>query len=255
MSQIVDVTYDDPRTGERIKETRVQEVPYEEVNDVRNRELAVVPERDAERYRHEDRRRRSDDEEIYWDKRRTTRQRDPSGSIPPLRRYYEDPRYYSRPARRSSDYDRQEYGRRDRPRYYEYDDYESSRERGSQRRHRRTRSERRPRDEGDEDGRLWYSERDRRDANIVEKTFDSSYDGLLAGAAGAAIGALTARHFAEDNKNRKWKTLGAAVAGGAAFNAAENRYRVYTEDRQSKGKDYYEAAGPMDFVGQAAQEF
>ncbi|KAI7554207.1 hypothetical protein KC343_g5427, partial [Hortaea werneckii] len=69
MSQIVDVTYDDPRTGERIKETRVQEVPYEEVNDVRNRELAVVPERDAERYRHEDRRRRSDDEEIYWDKR------------------------------------------------------------------------------------------------------------------------------------------------------------------------------------------
>ncbi|TKA22063.1 hypothetical protein B0A50_08443 [Salinomyces thailandicus] len=252
-STVVDVTYDDPRTGERIRERRIQEIPYEDLDNVRNQELALVSERDADRYRKEDRR-QSDDEQIYYDVRRTTRQRNPSGSVPPLRRYYEDPRYY-RSSRPSSDYDQREYQRQRRNRSrYDNDDYESSRERDHRRRNRRARSDRGARDEGGSQERLWYSGKERKDANIIEKTFDSSYDGIIAGVAGAAIGALTARHFAEEDKHKKWKTLGAAVAGGAAANAAENRYRMYTEERERKGQDHMEAREPMEFLGEAGLE-
>lgn len=111
----------------------------------------------------------------------------------------------------------------------------------------------------------------RKDGNILERTFDSSYDGLFAAAAGAAIGAMTARHFREkipgcsnlenphgksslDPKEEKMKKrlalVGGAVVGAAGFNAAENRFRVFTEDRVERGKDDMEIAPAMELAGE-----
>ncbi|KAF2219523.1 hypothetical protein BDZ85DRAFT_268596 [Elsinoe ampelina] len=79
-------------------------------------------------------------------------------------------------------------------------------------------------------GRCWYSEKDRKDADFLEKHFDSSYDGIIAAAAGAAIGAMTANRFSKERKKRN--VAASAVAGAVAFNFAENHYRVFTEDEE-----------------------
>ena len=65
----------------------------------------------------------------------------------------------------------------------------------------------------------------------MEKHFDSSYDGIIAGVAGAAIGAITARQFAGQEK-RGLKIIGGAALGAAAINSAENHYRLFTEERE-----------------------
>ena len=93
-----------------------------------------------------------------------------------------------------------------------------------------------------EEGVLWYSCKSRKDASFFEKYFDSSYDGIFAAAAGAAIGAMgvrrmTLKHGVSEEESRahenqvknRWKTAAGAVAGAAAFNAGENWFRVYTE--------------------------
>lgn len=78
-------------------------------------------------------------------------------------------------------------------------------------------------------GRCWYSGKDRSEANFMEKNFDSSYDGIIAGIAGAALGAMTANRFGK-GENKKAIVAGSALAGAASFNAAENWYRVFTEE-------------------------
>ena len=72
----------------------------------------------------------------------------------------------------------------------------------------------------------------------LDRDFDTSFDGVIAAAAGAGIGALTARRVgSRDNpykpreKPRPWKTVGGAVVGAAAFNAAENWLRGYVDDK------------------------
>ena len=46
---------------------------------------------------------------------------------------------------------------------------------------------------------------------------------------------MTARRFAhkegDPKRQERWKVLGGAVVGGLAFNAAENKYRVFTEEK------------------------
>lgn len=86
---------------------------------------------------------------------------------------------------------------------------------------------------------MWYSMKKRRDGNFAERNFDSSYDGIIAGVAGAAIGAMTARRFGGEEK-KGWKTLGGAAVGAVGANAAENWFRLYTEEKEEREerKDY-----------------
>ena len=228
-SSVVDVTYDDPRTGQRVRERRIQEIPADEMEAVRERELAnfgalsLAPRRpdDYQDYDYDYRkerpfrersRRRNDflDVDYAPARRRSVRRRSPSPS--------------------SSDSDSSPDRRR------------RQRDKG----HRRARSEQGAVDRGaaDDDGILWYSCKSRKDCNFIERSFDSSYDGLMAAAAGGLIGAMTARRFGgydhytdEDRKKNKWKTLGGAVVGAAAFNAAENQYRVYTEEKHERNEE------------------
>ncbi|GAB7360702.1 hypothetical protein MBLNU230_g0579t1 [Neophaeotheca triangularis] len=50
-------------------------------------------------------------------------------------------------------------------------------------------------------GRCWYSLKPRREAGWIERNFDSSYDGVIAAAAGGAMGAITARGFTGGVRN------------------------------------------------------
>ena len=67
---------------------------------------------------------------------------------------------------------------------------------------------------------------------------------------------MSARHFSdkipgeEDKQGKRWKMVGGAVAGAAGLNLAENRYRVYTEEMEEKGKDYVDLGQPMELMGE-----
>ncbi|KAK5691437.1 hypothetical protein LTR97_011430 [Elasticomyces elasticus] len=238
--KIVDVEYDDPRTGQRVYERRVQEVPWEDLSNVRTRELALVTRRapSPEFRGYEDRYSQRPREEEFALQRVDRSRRTDEGLIP----YRRDDRY-DRPAPRRA------------PAAYDDTDSESSYER--RRRHRRREDRDRQRDDRSDAGssrrggakeeqqeggpRLWYSGKHRKDANILERTFDSSYDGLIAAAAGAALGAITARSFDKhqgdgtDSKQKKvLRLVGGALAGAAVLNAGENAYRIYTEEEEEK---------------------
>jgi hypothetical protein len=241
---VVDVTYSDeqqqPRTGERVRDRRaVQEIPFEDVDDVRNRELALVRvpprvQQELSRPRYLD-----DDYEVDQALSRRVRERVPeSDYLVPYSRDRDVAYYDRRSSQRRSD-------------NYDDEDEDSSRERRRRRRRRRARGERDVEREksakgeenanSEDEGRLWYSMKKRCDGSFVERHFDSSYDGLIAGAAGAAIGAMTARRFGGDEK-KGLKALGGAVLGAVAFNAVENRYRVYTEEREERREEREEEA-------------
>jgi hypothetical protein len=76
----------------------------------------------------------------------------------------------------------------------------------------------------------------------AKSVFDSSGNGILAAAAGAGIGAITARRFADRNPydsrsheasgRERLKTLGGAIAGGLIANAAEERFRRWTAEKE-----------------------
>jgi len=80
---------------------------------------------------------------------------------------------------------------------------------------------------------MFYSGKKRRDANFMEKNFDSSYEGITAAIAGGLIGGMTARRFGGE-ENNKAKVLAGTALGAAGLNAAENWYRVYTEERAER---------------------
>ena len=243
-STVVDVTYNDPRTGERVRERRVQEIPYVELQDVRQRELAAFGRRpriqeQALVRRRDDSRDYREEDNPYTVRRSTRRER------------FADDNYLPPPYPRRSEDHRPSQRRDDSP-----SDSDSSRERRRRRRnHRRARSERgAPKDQSDGEGICWYSHKKRSEANFLERNFDSSYDGLFAAGAGALIGAMTARRFGPTGEDyKRWRTIGGAVAGAVAFNAAENHYRVYTEEREERKQDHWEAAEPLELAGEAAQ--
>jgi hypothetical protein len=219
-TSVVEVTYEDPKTGQRWREREIRELPDDEFALVRKQAyddfLAPVPRPDNDR---ELVRRPSRGDYLDVDnaprRRRSARRRSPSTSS-------------------SSESDSGD-SRRDRRR----------RGRG----HQRARSEQGPIEKlkdkvDDSEGYLWYSCKPRKDCNIIERNFDSSYDGLIAAAAGGLIGAMTARRFGgydhyteDDRKKNRWKTIAGGVAGAAAFNLAENHFRVYTEERAEAKKE------------------
>lgn len=226
-STVVDVTYADPRTGERIRERRIQEIPDDEIEDVRRREMAMVlaPSRE--------------EQDMYYDR---ARDYDPYSTDPRGRRKNDFLAVDQYRAPRARSYRGEKPRRRRSPSSSSRGSSDSEDDRRSSRRHRdrrRARSaqpgiERDPKADDDE-GILWYSGKPRKDCNFLERNFDSSYDGLLTAAAGAAIGAMTARRFAhkdgDEKKRLNWKTWGGAVVGAGLFNVAENHYRVYTEEK------------------------
>jgi len=88
--------------------------------------------------------------------------------------------------------------------------------------------------------------KNRREGNLLERNFDSSYDGLIAAAAGAALGAITARNLDKDQfedasvegkRTKILKMVGGAVAGAAVLNVGENWYRVYTEEKEERKEE------------------
>jgi len=91
----------------------------------------------------------------------------------------------------------------------------------------------------DDEGRLWYSHKPRKEGSFLERNFDSSYDGIVAAIAGGLIGAMGARRLGGEEK-QKAKILGAAAVGAASFNLVENKYRVYTEEREERKEEDWE---------------
>lgn len=270
-TQVVDVSYDDHRTGERVWERKVQQVPYDEIEEIRGQELALFRPSNA-RPRAERRDERDYRDGRAYDDFYASRPRPRDRLAPPI-----DERYDDRYARRGADRQvaRRRDDQRDRRRKDDYSDSdsESSRERRHRRRHRRAKSEQPSKDREqennnneDDGGVLWYSGKPRNQGNFRERHFDSSYDGIIAAVAGAAIGGITARSFGGDEK-KGWKIAGGALVGAAAFNSAENHYRVYTEEREEKEqererqgkprkKDPNEEgqfAGPLELGGEALQ--
>jgi hypothetical protein len=190
----INMTYDEPRTGEGLHKRGVQDIPAKEVDNVRQRELASLNKPKGQR---DLVRRDLTSQNLQPHDRRATQGRFPDDN-------------FRRPRRRNSPL---------------------SSNASSPSRSRRRRPDRRKRD------------RDRRTRSEdirhrLDRDFDTSFDGVIAAAAGAGIGALTARQFgSRDNpyksqeKSPPWKTVGGAVVGAAAFNAAENWLRGYVDDK------------------------
>ena len=214
-STVVDITYRDSRTGELMRERRIQEMPAEEMDNVRQRELASMRMNGFDTSKSLVRRepRDDDDDQEYVVRRKVTRQMYSDDDLRGARR-----RNYS-PADGSS---------RSRSR---------SRRRSGRRRH--------------SDGRSHHGGGERRAEKDVDdfwhKNFDTTYEGIFSATAGAAVGALAAsrldkdKHFDDSRDGRggkprqsAWKTLGGAVLGAAAFNAAEHRYRVYEDEKDGR---------------------
>ncbi|KAK6420268.1 hypothetical protein LTR95_016972 [Oleoguttula sp. CCFEE 5521] len=213
---------------------RVQEISYEELNDVRNREMALVTR-----------------------PRSRSRERNDRLDVPRERNFDndqdDDDNYYAvrrvvtrapRPLAQRRSHDLQRY--RDAPRSRSRSSSSSS---SRHRHHRRHRSHsHRPADRAekvvDEDtgSVLWYSGRPRREGNFFEKNFGSSYDGLMAGVAGAAIGSITAARLVTpkhegmegEKRERTRNAVLGAVVGAGLFNAGENWFRVYTEEKEER---------------------
>lgn len=283
-------TYADRRNSSRSQRPIVRDVSDDQIDQIRRRELASfygdpAQERQLVRYQTVPQGRYDNEDDDYFAQRRMVR-RDrfaDDNDLPPSPDYrrtdpdyaqYNDrnDRYYDRSQRRSS--------RRDAT---PPSDRGSYRDDARRRRRVRAKSERRDtqRDaqddqkdgqsvvykgqlplnknklgKEDDEGKLWYSAKDRSQANFFEKHFDSSYDGLFAAATGAVIGAMGVRRMVcvpglseEENKaiskKNRLKTLGGAVAGGLLFNAGENAFRVYTEEQSEYREHAMEA---IEFV-------
>ncbi|KAK0270849.1 hypothetical protein LTR35_013901 [Friedmanniomyces endolithicus] len=273
-TQVVDVEYRDARTGNRVYERRVQEVPWEEISNVRNRELALVRRRDSspepETRRYEERsppRRREEESTSQQDQRSPPRRREEEytsqrgqrsriGNDDEVVPYRREDRYDRRAPRRDDGGARDQDDNNDknsdgqsarshqrRPRQREGGRARSE-DRSQTGRNRRGGGEKEKKNEQqDDNGKLWYSMKNRREGNLLERNFDSSYDGLIAAAAGAALGAITARNLDKDQfedasvegkRTKILKMVGGAVAGAAVLNVGENWYRVYTEEKEER---------------------
>lgn len=262
---LIDGENDKPRDRTLVRERSVQEIPFDELDDVRNREFRALirpPARVLEPSRRQDddyyRSRYSSRQDAGIDDRPRGWRRDDQhnddrqlalrpGRDDYRRQLRSDPGYDDnrrvskwRDASKSDDSEDDSYRenrrRRRRDRRPHEDSAAQDEDVGPSRRH-KSREERKLEEEAalQDDGRLWYSMKNRRDGNWAERNFDSSYDGILAAAAGAALGAITVKHFGNDyNSNRGWKTVGGAVAGAVAFNAGENWYRVFTEEKEER---------------------
>jgi hypothetical protein len=108
------------------------------------------------------------------------------------------------------------------------------------------------------------SGQDRDEGSFFDRKFDRGSDGIITAAAGAALGAITARHFAgpkefsneaetrQGKRSKNWKVVGGAVLGAAAFNLAENKFKNYFEEQEERAED---AQTGMELVGEMVGGF
>jgi len=232
--------------------THTVEIDYDDLPKIRDRELAVIRRYDSDDEEHSRGPRPARQEAYEYRHKRFVYEDD----APRSRRrndhdYGTGDRYSVVPYDRNRGIDA--YNRRDRDAYDDNHDYDERRRNrdgmrepddhgyGSSRR--RNRRERRDPDRGGagssadgdsgDDGLVFFSGQKRKDANFIERNFDSSYEGVTAAIAGGLIGGMTARRFAE-GENKAGKTIAAAAVGAASFNAAENWYRVFTAEREER---------------------
>ena len=99
----------------------------------------------------------------------------------------------------------------------------------------------RDRDQGaqSEDGRMDGQGRDNDLLDQFEHHFSQSSNGLIAAAAGAGLGAVTARQFGGNPydtqaRHQNWKTFAGAVVGAVAFNATANKLEGKKEKLKEK---------------------
>ena len=170
-------------------------------------------------------------------------------------RYTEDDQYYNRRSRR----------RDSAPDYGDVD----------QSRRSRRRKEREPQDDDQKQQQQQQSQQERRrqqqapphpdhDEGGERRLFDKGADGFITAAAGAAMGAITARHFAgpkefspeeQTSKGKfakNWKMIAGAVAGAAAFNMGEQAIKTYFEE-QSEHMEDIQTGG--EFLGEMVGGF
>jgi len=240
--------------------TRTIDIDYDDLPQLRQRELGNVRNYDSDTDRGpKPRRDRNQDyeyrrrsyvvaDDVPRSRRRDYDRGDEQQLVPYSRNRDTDVVAYDR-RHAQSDYDRnRDYDRRrdddsgrrdyddssDRSRR-EYSDRGSSRSKRDRRRDRRRSDDESADEDGNsaDEGLMFYSGKKRRDANFVEKNFDSSYEGITAAIAGGLIGGMTARRFGGE-ENNKAKVLAGTAIGAAGLNAAENWYRVYTEERAER---------------------
>lgn len=265
--------YADRRNSNRSRGPIVRDVSDDQISQIRRRELASFYGEPAQsqslvRYQTAPQGRYDNEDDDYFAQRRMVRRDrfNDDNDLPPTPDYRRTDPAYSQYNYRGDRYDRSQ-RRSSRRDATPPSDRGSNRDDRRRRRRGRAKSERRdaqddrhdkdgnsivykgqlPQNknklgEQDEEGRLWYSAKDRSQASFMEKHFDSSYDGLFAGATGAIIGAMGVRRMVcvpglseEENKaiskKNRLKTIGGAVVGGLLFNAGENAFRVYTEEQ------------------------
>jgi hypothetical protein len=87
------------------------------------------------------------------------------------------------------------------------------------------------------------------EGSFFQRKFDRGSDGIITAAAGAALGAITARHFGgpkefsdeaetrQGKLSKNWKTIGGAVLGAAALNLAENKLKNCFEEQEKRNED------------------
>jgi len=275
------ILYEDTRTGRQWRETKIIEVPGDEIDSIRKKELAAFYGNQSQSlvpYKSGAQDQSNDNGAAYYANRR----------IAKTQRSVDNYNGYAGSNARGN-YDDQQLSRRNTLRDNQGSDSRDGRSRVSRRQ--RARSEDRSQNQGsnqkqgrdrdrnrdrpydgppnsnqweqengknrpiplnkdylgvdDKAGQMWYTGQDRDEANFVEKHFDSSPDGLLAAAAGAAIGAMGVNRLGlgysateEDSraqtKKQRWKTIAGAVVGAAAFNVGEAYLRVKMEKDEDK---------------------
>jgi hypothetical protein len=240
--------YDDPRTGRR-RSSRPQDVSYSELQRIRQREMESMLQstKDQDQDFSPVKRSRTQGDEVY-----------------PGNAYDRTSRSMSRPSQNDENdgYDNQR-SRRRRDSAPDYGDV------GRSRRSRRRR-ERDTQDDNQNQQQQQQSQQERRrqqqapphpdhDESGERRLFDKGSDGLITAAAGAAMGAITARHFAgpkdfsraeqtpKGRYARNWKMIAGAVAGAAAFNMGEQAFKTYFEEQAEHMEDMQTGG---EFVGE-----
>lgn len=223
----------------------VYEIPYDQIDRVRDRELAAFNSSDRQdrpsqslvvRDKGQDDTFSYDDDDVGYTKRKTVRRErfaDDAQLVP----YGGHDRQISRRASRASD--------------------EDDRDRQRRRRHRRARSEDNQARSDVKKGLKGVEEGAEEDevegADFFDRTFDVSLEGLITAVAGGALGAITARHFTSANnrdarrpgrsKGSTLKVVGGALAGAAALNAGEKQWQNWRmENEEEKQEKLQEAS-------------
>lgn len=220
--------YEDPRTGDRIREYGVRHVP---VNDVRGDELATIP------YNRGQADAAATAARSELSVQNLQRYNDRMSNHRVSREHYNE--------RGDYDYDDRSSPPRRRRRSSSRSSAESSpprRRRSTSRRRSRSRSrsrDRRAHSLSDDGHGRRKSDWDRNAEEFFNKNFDRSSNGAIAAAAGAGLGYWATKKFGgggdphRPRDKNNWRSIGGGVAGAALGNAVEKHWSERERRRRS----------------------